>query len=310
MSYQFIKYEASDGVGRVLLDRPEKLNALSRELQDELVDCLERADDDPDVRVMTLRGSGRAFCAGYDITPPSTPEAQAAAQRQRDNIRADIHRMKRTPNTMNSILNLSKPVIAGVHGYCIAGGTDLAMHCDIIIAADDAQIGFPPVRSMGTPPTHMWTYMVGPQWAKWFLLTGESVFRKARRGDRTGLEVGARRRPRRGGGRPGDDDGADPVGAAGRQQEHRQQGDGPPWVARRSSTYQPRPTRSRTRRRSSRVLQDGSRGGSQGRAGMARRAVQRLPGPKVIPAPLVTKRTGSCQPISSELDTLTGSWSQ
>ena len=175
MAYQFIEYQASDGIGRVRLNRPEKLNALSRELQDELVDCMERADDDPDVRVMTLRGNGRAFCAGYDITPPSTPEAQAAAQAQRDNIRADIHRMKRTPNTMNTILNLSKPVIVGVHGYCIAGGTDLAMHCDIIIAADDAQIGFPPVRSMGTPPTHMWTYMVGPQWAKWFLLTGESV---------------------------------------------------------------------------------------------------------------------------------------
>ena len=175
MSYQFIEYEASNGIGRVRLNRPEKLNALSRELQDELVDCLERADDDPEVRVMTLGGNGRAFCAGYDITPPSTPEAQAAAQEQRDNIRSDIHRMKRTPNTMNSILNLSKPVIVGVHGYCIAGGTDLAMHCDIIIAADDAQIGFPPVRSMGTPPTHMWTYMVGPQWAKWFLLTGESV---------------------------------------------------------------------------------------------------------------------------------------
>lgn len=175
MSYQFIEYSASDGIARVRLDRPEKLNALSRELQDELVDCMERADDDLEVRVITLRGNGRAFCAGYDITPPSTPEAQAAAQVARDNIRADIHRMKRTPTTMNAILNLSKPVIAGVHGYCIAGGTDLAMHCDIIIAADDAQIGFPPVRSMGTPPTHMWTYMVGPQWAKWFLLTGESV---------------------------------------------------------------------------------------------------------------------------------------
>ena len=175
MTYQFIEYDASDGIGRVRLDRPEKLNALSRELQDELVDCMERADDDPEVRVITLRGNGRAFCAGYDITPPATPEAQAAAQVSRDNIRADIHRMKRTPTTMNAILNMSKPVIVGVHGYCIAGGTDLAMHCDIIIAADDAQIGFPPVRSMGTPPTHMWTYMVGPQWAKWFLLTGESV---------------------------------------------------------------------------------------------------------------------------------------
>ncbi len=175
MTYEFIEYDASDGIGRVFLARPQKLNALSRELQAELVDCMQKADDDPDIRVMTLMGRGRAFCAGYDITPPDTPEAEASAQMARDNIRVDIHRMKQTPNTMAHILNLSKPVIAGIHGYCIAGGTDLAMHCDISIAADDAQIGFPPVRSMGAPPTHMWTYMVGPQWAKWFLLTGESV---------------------------------------------------------------------------------------------------------------------------------------
>lgn len=175
MSYNYIDYSSSDGIGRVVLNRPEKLNALSRELQDELLDCVHAADADNDVRVMTLTANGRAFCAGYDITPPATPEQEAASQERRDNIRADIHRMKQTPNTMSQILNLSKPIIAGVHGYCLAGGTDLAMHCDIVIAADDAQIGFPPVRSMGTPPTHMWTYMVGPQWAKWFLLTGESV---------------------------------------------------------------------------------------------------------------------------------------
>ena len=175
MGYQFVEYESSNGVGRVRLNRPEKLNALSRELQDELVDCLQTLDDDPSVNVITLRGNGRAFCAGYDITPPDTEEAQQTSEYVRNNIRADIHRMKRTPNTMNAILNMSKPIIAGIHGYVIAGGTDLAMHCDIIVAADDAQIGFPPVRSMGTPPTHMWTYMVGPQWAKWFLLTGESV---------------------------------------------------------------------------------------------------------------------------------------
>ena len=173
--YYYIDYQASDGIGRVTLDRPQKLNALSRDLQDELVACMLAADDDPEVRVITLRGNGRAFCAGYDITPPATPEAAEVSQAARDNIRLDMHRMKRTPNTMNTIYNLSKPVIVGIHGYCLAGGTDLAQHCDIIIAADDAQIGFPPVRSMGTPPTHMWTYNVGPQWAKWFLLTGESV---------------------------------------------------------------------------------------------------------------------------------------
>lgn len=177
MPYNYIKYEASDGIGRVTLDRPEKLNALSQELQDELMDCLRAADDDPDIRVMTLRANGRAFSAGYDITPPAeqTPEEEALARERRENIRWDIHRMKRTPARWTELLNLSKPVIVGIHGYCLAGGTDLAMHCDILIAADDAQIGFPPVRSMGAPPTHMWTYMVGPQWAKWFLLTGESV---------------------------------------------------------------------------------------------------------------------------------------
>jgi enoyl-CoA hydratase len=76
---------------------------------------------------------------------------------------------------MSSIFDISKPIIAGVHGHVIAGGTDLALHCDIIIATEDANIGFPPVRSMGTPPTHMWTYLVGPQVAKWFLLTGDTV---------------------------------------------------------------------------------------------------------------------------------------
>ena len=177
MAYDFIEYEPSDGIGRITLDRPEKLNALSQQLQDELIECALRADDDPDIRVLTLRANGRAFSAGYDITPgaPSTPEEAERARERRENIRWDMHRMKQTPARWSTLLNLSKPIIAGVHGYCLAGGTDLAMHCDIVIAADDAQIGFPPVRSMGGPPTHMWTYMVGPQWAKWFLLTGESV---------------------------------------------------------------------------------------------------------------------------------------
>ena len=97
MTYEFIEYQPSDGIGRVFLARPQKLNALSRELQDELVDCMQKADDDPDIRVMTLMGRGRAFCAGYDITPPATPEAEVTAQAARDNIRVDIHRMKRTP---------------------------------------------------------------------------------------------------------------------------------------------------------------------------------------------------------------------
>jgi len=175
MAYKFIKYEASAGIGRVTLNRPEKLNALSPQLQAELIECLTDADEDPNIRVITLRGAGRAFCAGYDITPPQTDEDREITKARRGNIRSDMQRLQKTARLMTSIFDLSKPVIAGIHGHVIAGGTDLALHCDIIIAADDANIGFPPVRSMGTPPTHMWTYMVGPQWAKWFMLTGETV---------------------------------------------------------------------------------------------------------------------------------------
>ena len=176
MSYEFIKCEVTDnGVAKVLLNRPEKLNALSLPLQAELYECLQAADDDPAVRVITLRGAGRAFCAGYDVTPPQTDEDRKASEERRGNIRQDMHRLRKTARLMTSVFDLSKPVIAGIHGHVIAGGTDLALHCDMVIAADDANIGFPPVRSMGTPPTHMWTYMVGPQWAKWFMLTGETV---------------------------------------------------------------------------------------------------------------------------------------
>ena len=175
MAYEFIKYEASGRIARVTLNRPEKLNALSQQLQSELIECLTNADEDPDIRVITLRGAGRAFCAGYDITPPQSDEDREITDARRGNIRSDMQRLQKTARLMTSIFDLSKPVIAGIHGHVIAGGTDLALHCDIIIAAEDANIGFPPVRSMGTPPTHMWTYMVGPQWAKWFMLTGETI---------------------------------------------------------------------------------------------------------------------------------------
>ena len=91
-----------------------------------------------------------------------------------------------------AIWDMHKPVIAQIHGYCLAGGTDLALLCDIVVAADDAVIGFPPVRAMGSPPAHMWTYLVGPQWAKYILLTGDSVTGARRR---RSASSGSRSRP-------------------------------------------------------------------------------------------------------------------
>lgn len=170
MAYQYILYDKQQGIAKVTLNRPEKLNAMSTQLREELTDALTQADEDDDVHVVVLSGNGRAFCAGYDLTPRA-PSATDKPLR----IRQDIKGLRKTQERWNHLLNLSKPVIARVHGYCLAGGTDLALHCDFIIAADDATFGFPAVRAQGSPPTHMWTYLVGPQWAKYMVMTGNSI---------------------------------------------------------------------------------------------------------------------------------------
>ncbi|MBM3225207.1 MAG: crotonase/enoyl-CoA hydratase family protein [Candidatus Tectomicrobia bacterium] len=170
-NYTYLLYEAIGRVARITLNRPEKLNALSVPLQEELVLAVKEAEADPRIHAVLLRGAGRAFCAGYDITP--TPD-RGATQATRT-IRSDISRMEETVARWQALWNLRIPTIAQVHGYCVAGGTDLALHCDMIVVADEAQIGFTPVRAMGTPPTHMWLYSVGPQWAKRLLLTGDLI---------------------------------------------------------------------------------------------------------------------------------------
>jgi enoyl-CoA hydratase len=164
-------------VVRLTLNRPEKLNALSVDLHTELLQAAKQAEADPRIHAVIIRGAGRAFCAGYDITP--TPERQATPATR--TIRADISRMEETVGRWQMLWNLRIPTIAQVHGYCVAGGTDLALHCDMIVAAEDARIGFTPVRAMGTPPTHMWLYSVGPQWAKRLLLTGDLIDGKTAR---------------------------------------------------------------------------------------------------------------------------------
>ena len=182
MDLETILYEKDGGKARITLNRPEKLNALSMKLQRELNAALWEADNDSAVHVIILRGSGRAFSAGYDLTAMQSPpaakdrdETYTNVYRGMANLDDDIWQLERQQRERMAIWDLHKPVIAQVHGYCLAGGTDLAMLCDIIVAADDAVIGFPPVRAMGSPPAHMWTYHVGPQWAKYMLLTGDSI---------------------------------------------------------------------------------------------------------------------------------------
>ena len=187
MDFETILYETDGAKARITLNRPEKLNALSMKLQRELNAALWEADNDASLHVIILRGAGRAFSAGYDMTPmrperrgrdessPEGDEKYTHVYRGMGTFDDDAWQLERQQRERMAIWDLHKPVIAQVHGYCLAGGTDLALLCDIVIAADDAVIGFPPVRAMGSPVAHMWTYLVGPQWAKYFLLTGDSV---------------------------------------------------------------------------------------------------------------------------------------
>ena len=169
-SYSTVETERIGHIERITLNRPEKHNALSSQLQEELIDAVHAAERDTDVRVIIVRGAGRSFCAGYDIDPRNRSGTQPPLTLEED-VALTISFGQRWAH----VWNCRVPVIAQVHGYCIAGGTDLALHCDLVVVADDAEIGFPPVRSMGAPPTHMWVYHVGPQWSKRLLLTGDTI---------------------------------------------------------------------------------------------------------------------------------------
>jgi len=175
--------EEADGVAVITLNRPDKRNALSRQLLDELRLAMLEADDRRSVRCIVLRAAGPDFCAGYDLaTNYNTGDAAAPPSFDPARYRTplgshddDLWRLERNQADILSIFDIHKPVIAEVQGRCLAGGTDVALMCDMVIAAEDASIGFPATRGQGSPPTHAWTYLVGPQWAKRLLLTGDLV---------------------------------------------------------------------------------------------------------------------------------------
>lgn len=179
MDYNTIIYEVDRGRARITLNRPEKLNALSLELQEELNHALWDADNDTNVHCVILKGAGRAFSAGYDLTPLAsgrrTDDGYTAVYRGRTSFDDDAWQLEKAQRLRMAIFDMHTPVVAQVHGYCLAGGTDLALLCDIIIAADDAIMGFPPARAMGALPNQMWLYHVGPQWAKRLFLTGDTI---------------------------------------------------------------------------------------------------------------------------------------
>jgi enoyl-CoA hydratase len=171
--YQAIRYEVEDGRARVTLARGDTHNAITDAMLSELEDAAWRADDDTSVHCLILRGDGPSFCSGYDLTALGRKPAEG--QRSGRSFDDDIWLIERNNRRVRALWEMHKPTIAQVHGNCLAGGTDLAMVCDMVVVADDARMGFPAARSMGALPNNLWLYNCGPQWAKRLQLTGDCV---------------------------------------------------------------------------------------------------------------------------------------
>ena len=181
MDYREIRYETDDRLAFITLNRPEKLNALNNNLRAEVMDAMRQAEHDEDIGVIVLRGEGRSFSAGYDLSP----------SRVADDDEFVDHRSKLPPTgtthpgknqwarhvimTNWTIWELAKPVVAQIQGHCLAGATELASTCDFRIVAEDAQIGYPPVRAMTTMDM-MWTpWHLPPAKAREFAFMGDSI---------------------------------------------------------------------------------------------------------------------------------------
>ena len=169
MAYETILVENDQGIVRITLNRPDRRNAISQQLRAELVDAVEQAGRDSAAGVVVIRGAGNGFSSGYDIGSGSeAAHSEAISLPRRALETAEMAK------GWSRIWDAPITVIAQVHGHCLAGGTDLALNCDLVLAAEDATIGFPALRMGGVPPTAMWIYNVGPQWAKRLLLTGDT----------------------------------------------------------------------------------------------------------------------------------------
>ncbi len=156
-------------VRRLTLNRPHKRNALSHALRSELFDALRAADADRDIHVIVIRGSGSSFSAGYDLAQdPSEPHPWPLSP-------ADGAWARHVVQGWFEMWDLSKPIVAQVHGWCLAGGTELASACDLVYVADDARIGYPPVRQMSSPDLAWQPWLLGMRRAMEAMLTGDAM---------------------------------------------------------------------------------------------------------------------------------------
>src|ERR671921_2273495 len=169
-----VRLELDDAVATLTLNRPERLNTITRDLIGDFQQAFAEAQSDDDIRVIRLRGAGRAFCAGYDIDWGAESMQEAEGEQPWDPM-ADLAMMSRFVDTYMALWRSPKPVIAQVHGFCVGGGTDFALCSDLIVCAEDCRIGYPPARVWGSPTTAMWTYRLGLERSKRLLLTGDPL---------------------------------------------------------------------------------------------------------------------------------------
>jgi enoyl-CoA hydratase len=171
-----VLYEKDGRIGRITLNRPDVLNAIDDDVPRELADSVARANADAGVHVIVLSGAGEAFCAGYDLTYyAQAAGANNVTQDMPWDPMKDFAFMARNTELFMSLWRSHRPVICKVHGYAVAGGSDIALCADMIVMAEEARIGYMPVRVWGCPTTAMWVYRLGPERAKRMLFTGDKI---------------------------------------------------------------------------------------------------------------------------------------
>lgn len=171
-----VLYERDGRIARITLNRPEVMNAIDDDLPRLLSEAINRADQDPKVHVMILSGAGKAFCAGYDLTYYAEGASQNKVVQEMpwDPVQ-DYQFMWANTQHWMSMFRALKPVICKVHGFAVAGGSDIALCADLTIMADTAKIGYMPTRVWGCPTTAMWVYRLGPEKAKRMMFTGDKI---------------------------------------------------------------------------------------------------------------------------------------
>lgn len=191
-----LTYQVTGRIARITLNRPGRGNGITFETPAELAECVERANLDPAVHVIALSGNGKGFCGGYDLVLTAEQKLGADGETSRwptgslldskvqlanhdpestCDPMLDYAMMSRNVRGFMSVFYSDKPVICKVHGFCVAGGTDLALCSDLLVIEETASIGYPPARAWGVPTTALWAYRIGPEKAKRLLFTGDSL---------------------------------------------------------------------------------------------------------------------------------------